>query len=325
MNRRTLLAAVPAAALATPAFAPRAFAQAWPAQPVRAIVPFAAGSATDILGRLFAERMRENLGQPVVVENRAGASGMIGAEAVARANPDGYTVLFGTNSTQAAANALFRRVPYDQEKDFAPVSTLASIPLLVAVAANSPYRTLQELIAAARARPESISFASASSSQQVASEMLASMAGVKMLNVPYRSSPNAVQDLIAGRVNLFIADQAVILPGVQGGQLRVLGITTRTRSAQLPDVPPVAEQGLPDYELFAWFALMVPAATPAPIIERLNVAVRHAMADATLRERLGTGFGMALLPSTPAEAAAFIRAETTKWTNAIRAAGIEPQ
>ncbi len=325
MDRRALLAAIPAAALATPAFAPPAFAQAWPTQPVRAIVPFAAGSATDILGRLFAERMRENLGQPVVVENRAGASGMIGAEAVARANPDGYTVLFGTNSTQAAANALFRRVPYDQEKDFAPVSTLASIPLLVAVAANSPYRTLQELIAAARARPESISFASASSSQQVASEMLASMAGVKMLNVPYRSSPNAVQDLIAGRVNLFIADQAVILPGVQGGQLRVLGITTRTRSAQLPDVPPVAEQGLPNYELFAWFALMVPAATPAPVIERLNAAVRHAMADATLRERLGTGFGMALLPSTPAEAAAFIRAETTKWGDAIRAAGIEPQ
>lgn len=323
MERRTLLAAIPAAALATP-FAP-ALAQTWPSQPVRAIVPFAAGSATDILGRLFAERMRENLGQPVVVENRAGASGMIGAEAVARSTPDGYTVLFGTNSTQAAANALFRRVPYDQERDFAPVSTLASIPLLVAVAANSPYRTLQELLTAARARPESISFASASSSQQVASEMLASMAGVKMLNVPYRSSPNAVQDLIAGRVNLFIADQAVILPGVQGGQLRVLGITTRTRSAQLPDVAPVAEQGLPDYELFAWFALMVPVATPAPIIERLNVAVRHAMADATLRERLGSGFGMALLPSTPAEAATFIRAETTKWTNAIRAAGIEPQ
>jgi len=320
MNRRTLLAAIPAAAVATPALA-----QTWPSQPLRAIVPFAAGSATDILGRLFAERMRENLGQPVVVENRAGASGMIGAESVARAAPDGYTFLFGTNSTQAAANALFRRVPYNMETDFAPVSTLASIPLLVAVAANSPFQTLQDLLAAARAQPESISYASASSSQQVASEMLASMAGVKMLNVPYRSSPNAVQDLIAGRVNLFIADQAVILPGVQGGQLRVLGITTRTRSAQLPDVAPVAEQGLPEYELFAWFALMVPAATPAPVIERLNVAVRHAMADATLRERLGTGFGMALLPSTPAEAAAFIRAETAKWTAAIRAAGIEPQ
>ncbi|MBB3896650.1 Bug family tripartite tricarboxylate transporter substrate binding protein [Roseococcus suduntuyensis] len=325
MNRRALLAALPATAVATAATAPSAMAQTWPAQPVRAIVPFAAGSATDILGRLFAERMRDNLGQPVVVENRAGASGMIGAEAVARSAPDGYTVLFGTNSTQAAANALFRRVPYDQERDFAPVSTLASIPLLVAVAANSPYRTLQDLIAAARERPESISFASASSSQQVAAEMLAAMAGVKMLNVPYRSSPNAVQDLIAGRVNLFVADQAVILPGVQGGQLRVLGITTRTRSAQLPDVAPVAEQGLPDYELFAWFALMVPAATPAPIIQRLNVAVRHAMSDSTLQERLSSGFGMALLPSTPAEAAAFIRAETAKWSNAIRAAGIEPQ
>lgn len=325
MNRRALLAAVPATAIATSAATSGARAQTWPAQTIRAVVPFAPGSATDILGRLFAERMRDNLGQPVVVENRAGASGLIGAEAVARAAPDGYTILFGTNSTQAAANALFRRVPFDMERDFAPVSTLASIPLLVAVSAQSPFRTLQDLIAAARARPEAISFASASASQHVAAEMLASMAGVRMLNVPYRSSPNAVQDLIAGRVNLFVADQAVILPGVQGGQLRVLGITTRTRSAQLPDVAPIAEQGLPDYELFAWFALMVPAATPAAIIQRLNVAVRHAMADATLQERLSTGFGMALLPSTPDEAAAFIRAETVKWTNAIRAAGIEPQ
>ncbi len=321
-RRRQILAGLPAV---TALAAMPAGAQAYPTRPVRAVVPFAAGSATDTLGRLFAERMQENLGQPVVVENRAGASGMIGAEAVARATPDGYTFLFGTNSTQAAATALFRSVPYDMERDFAPVSTLASIPLLVAVAANSPYQTLQDLIAAARARPEGISFASASSSQQVAAEMLASMAGVRMLNVPYRSSPNAVQDLMAGRVDLFIADQAVILPQVRGGGLRVLGITTRTRSAQLPDVAPVAEQGLPDYELFAWFALMVPAATPAPIIARLNQAVRHAMDDATLRTRLSDGFGMALLPSTPEEAAAFIRAETQKWGDAIRAAGIQPQ
>ncbi|MCU0889170.1 MAG: tripartite tricarboxylate transporter substrate-binding protein [Rubritepida sp.] len=320
MHRRHLLAALPAATLATPALA-----QAWPAQPVRGIVPFAAGSATDTVARLFAERMREVLGQPVVVENRAGASGLIGAEFVARAPADGYTFLFGTNSTNAAANALFRRVPFDMERDFAPVSLLASVPLLVAVPATSPHRTLESLLAAARARPESVSFASASSSQRVAAEMLASQAGVKMLHVPYRSSPNAVQDLISGRVDLFVADQAVILPGVQGGQLRALGITTRTRSTQLPDVAPVAEQGLPNYEIFAWFVAVVPAATPAAPIQRLNAAVRHAAADATLRERLGSGLGMQLLPSTPEEATAFMRAETVKWTNAIRAAGIEPE
>ena len=319
MRRRHLLAALPALAAAP------AVAQDWPSAPLRGIVPFAAGSATDSVARLYGERMREHLGQPVVVENRAGANGLIGAEAVARAAPDGQTLLFGTNSTNAAANALFRRVPFDMERDFAPVSLLASVPLVVAVPAGSPHRTLAGLLAAARARPEAISFASASSSQRVSAEMLASMAQVRMLHVPYRASPLAVQDLISGRVDLFVADQAVILPGVQGGQLRPLAVTTKERSAQLPDVPTVAEQGLPDYELYAWFVLAVPAATPAAIIARLNAAVRHAAADATLRERLGTAFGMAVRPTSPEEAAAFMRAETVKWTNAIRAAGIEPE
>ncbi|MDW8315642.1 MAG: tripartite tricarboxylate transporter substrate-binding protein [Rhodovarius sp.] len=321
MRRRDLLAGLAAVPLAG-----GALAQTWPPGPVRAIVPFAAGSATDTVARLFAERMRDVLGQPVVVENRAGANGLLGAEAVARAAPDGMTVLFGTNSTQAAANALFRRVPFNMEADFAPVSMIASVPLLVAVPANSPFRTLPELLAAARARPEAISFASASASQRVAAEMLAAQAGVKLLHVPYRSSPQAVQDLIAGRVDLFVADQAVILPPVQAGQLRVLGVTTRTRSPQLPDVPPVAEAAhLPDYELFAWFALMVPAGTPAHAIQRLNAAVRHAGADPTLRARLAEGLGMQIMTGTPEEAAAFIRAEVVKWTNAIRAAGIEPE
>ncbi|WPB84125.1 Bug family tripartite tricarboxylate transporter substrate binding protein [Sediminicoccus rosea] len=320
MLRRTLLTAAPAA-LALPAAA-----QDWPTAPIRGVVPFAAGSATDIVARLFAERMREGLGQPVVVENRAGASGLIGAEAVARATPDGNTILFGTNSTNAAANALFRRVPFDMERDFAPISLLASVPLLVAVAANSPHRTLNDLLTAARARPEAVTFASASSSQRVATEMLASMAQARMLHVPYRSSPAAVQDLIAGRVDLFVADQAVILPAAQAGQLRVLGVTTRGRSPQLPEIPTVAEAGnLPSYELFAWFVLVAPAGTPTPHIARLNAAVRQASANPELRQRLEQVLGMTVTPSTPEEAQAFMRSETVKWTNAIRAAGIEPE
>ncbi len=320
MLRRTLLTA------ATTALALPAAAQEWPTGPVRAVVPFAAGSATDIVARLFAERMREVLGQPVVVENRAGASGLIGAEFVARSAPDGMTLLFGTNSTNAAANALFRRVPFDMERDFVPASLLASVPLLVAVPANSPHRTLADLLAAARARPEAVSFASASSSQRVASEMLASMAGVRMLHVPYRASPAAVQDLISGRVDVFIADQAVILPPAQGGQLRVLGVTTRTRSPQLPDVPTVAEAGnLPNYELFAWFVLAAPTGTPPAVLARLNAAVRHATQNPELRQRLEQTLGMSVTPSTQEEAVAFMRSETVKWTNAIRAAGIEPE
>ncbi|WP_424813784.1 Bug family tripartite tricarboxylate transporter substrate binding protein [Roseococcus sp. YIM B11640] len=320
MHRRAILAAA-ASSVALPAIA-----QDWPLAPIRGIVPFAAGSATDIVARLFAERMREVLGQPVVVENRAGASGLIGAEAVARSTPDGMTVLFGTNSTNAAANALFRRVPFDMERDFAPVSLLASVPLLVAVSATSRLQSLNDLIAAARGQPEGISYASASASQRVATEMLASMAGVRLLHVPYRSSPLAVQDLVAGRVDLFVADQAVILPAAQSGQLRVLAATTKARSPQLPDVPTVAEAAnLPEYELFAWFVLAVPAATPAPIIARLNSAVQRAASNPELRQRLGDTLGMAVTPSTSEEAAIFVRRETAKWTSAIRAAGIEPE
>ena len=321
MLTRRALAALPALALV-----PAAQAQpTWPAGPIRGIVPFAPGSATDTVARLFAEGMRETLGQPVVVENRAGANRMIGPEGVARAAPDGMTVLFGTNSTNAAANALNRRVPFDMERAFAPVSTLATVPLLVAVRADSPHRTLNDLLAAARARPEGITYASASASQQVATEMLASMAGVRMLRVPYRSSPLAVQDLMAGRVDLFVADQAVILPQIGQG-LRALGVTTKQRSAQVPDVPTVAEAAnLPEYELFAWFVLVAPAGTPAPAIARLNTAVRAAAEQATLRERLGTTLGMAVRVSSPEEAAQFMAAETVKWTNAIRAAGIEPE
>ncbi len=321
MNRRALLAALPAASLLPAAVQ----AQAWPDQPVRAIVPFAPGSATDTVARVVADGMRPTLGQPVVVENRAGANGLIGAEAVARAPADGNTVLIGTNSTNAAANALFKRVPFDMENGFIPVSTIATVPLLVAVKADSPYRTLADLIAAARARPEGVTFASASSSQRVATESLAAAAGIKMLYVPYRSSPLAVQDLLSGRVDLFIADQAVILPQAQAGALRILAVTSGERSAAVPDVPTVREAGgLAEYEVIAWFALFVPAGTPADRVAKLNAATVASLALPEVRQRLGT-FGMNIRPSTPAEAVAFVRAETVKWTNAIRQAGIEPE
>jgi len=319
LPRRTLLALPALAALP-------AAAQEYPSGPVRGVVPFAPGSATDTVARLFAERLREPLGQPVIVENRAGASGLIGAEAVAKATPDGMTLLFGTNSTNAAADALFKRVPFDMARGFAPISVLASVPLLVAVGVDSPHRTLAALLAAARAKPGEVTFASSSASQRLGAEMLASMAGVQLLHVPYRSSPLAAQDLMAGRVDLFVADQAVILPGAQAGRLRILAVSTVERSAQVPDVPTVAEAaGLPDYDLFAWFALLAPAGTPAPIVARLNAAVRQAGEAPELRARLAETLGMAVRTSTPEAAAQFIRAETVKWTNAIRAAGIEPE
>jgi tripartite-type tricarboxylate transporter receptor subunit TctC len=270
--------------------------------------------------------MRDTLGQNVVVENRAGANGLIGAEAVARATPDGLTVLIGTNSTNAAAGALFKRVPFDLETAFIPVSTLGSVPLLVAVRAESRWQNLAELLAEAKTKPEGITYASASSSQQVSTELMAHMAGVKMLRVPYRSSPLAVQDLLAGRVDLFVADQLVILPQAREGKLRILGITAPQRSAMLPEIPTVAEAGnLPGYQITAWFGLFVPAGTPAIAVSRLNAAVRRAGEQADLRDRLSSGFGMVVATSTPEEAAAFVKTEIQRWTSAIRTAGIEPE
>ena len=323
-TRRTLLAAA-AATAALPVLPRGADADTWPTGPIRAIVPFAPGSATDTIARLFAEAMRPALGQPIVVENRPGANGLIAAEHVARAAPDGNTILFGTNSTHAAANALFKRVPYDIERDFVAISTLATVPLVAIVNAASPYRTLAEFIAAAKARPETLSFGTASSSQLVAARTLARMADIRLIEVPFRSSPQVVQEVIAGRLDLFVADVAVTLPAIRGGQVRALGVTTKTRVPQLPDVPPIAEQGLPDYAIFAWFVLVAPAGVPKVVIDRLGAAVRAAANDATLRDRLENTLGMTLFISSPEEAADFVRAEKARWTAMVKAAGIEPE
>jgi tripartite-type tricarboxylate transporter receptor subunit TctC len=197
---------------------------------------------------------------------------------------------------------------------------------LVAVRAESRWQNLAELLAEAKTKPEGITYASASSSQQVSTELMAHMAGVKMLRVPYRSSPLAVQDLLAGRVDLFVADQLVILPQAREGKLRILGITAPQRSAMLPEIPTVAEAGnLPGYQITAWFGLFVPAGTPAIAVSRLNAAVRRAGEQADLRDRLSSGFGMVVATSTPEEAAAFVKTEIQRWTSAIRTAGIEPE
>ncbi|MET0605465.1 MAG: tripartite tricarboxylate transporter substrate binding protein [Beijerinckiaceae bacterium] len=299
---------------------------AYPSKPIKAIVPFAAGSATDIVSRMFAEHMGRALGQNIVIENRAGASGMTGADAVAKAAPDGYTVLFGTNSTNAAAPALFKAVPFDHEKDFAPVSFLCSVPLVVGVPKDSPAKVLPDLIAMAKAKPGEITFANASTSQRVSTEMLASMAGVKLNMVPYRSSPNAITDLIGGRVNLFTADLAVMLPQVRDGSVRALAVTSLQRSPLLPDVPTVEEAGgYKGYELIAWFGLFAPAGTPPAIIARLNEAVHKAAADTSLKARLSNDMGMVIAPGTPAELAAQVRTEGAKWAKVVADAGIEKQ
>ena len=320
--RRSALALL---ALLPAAFAHHAGAQGFPSKPLRMIVPFAAGSATDTVGRVFGLKMSELLGQPVVVDNRAGANGAIGADLVAKAAPDGYTLLVGTNTTNAAINSLMKNVPFNFERDFAPISFLGAIPLLVCVNADSPLRSLKDLIAAAKAKPGGIAYATASASQRVSTEMLASMAGIKLLAVPYKSSPNAITDLISGQVQLFTADLAVTLAQVKAGKLRALAVTSAQRSSLAPDVPTVNEAAdLKSYELIAWFGIFSPAGTPRDIVLRLNDTIRRSAEARDLRERFAP-IGLELAPGTPEALASRVTAEAAKWSKAMSAAGIEPE
>lgn len=321
LDRRTLVGGLAALSLPAPAIA-----QTYPTRAIRAVVPFAAGSATDTVARTFADKMQGPLGQSIVLENRPGANGMLGADAVAKAAPDGYTVLFGTNSTNAAAPALFNNVPFDMFNDFQPVSFLASVPLIIAVNKDLPVNNLREFIDYVRARPGQVTFASASASQRVSSEMFASMTGLRMQHIPYRQGPQAMQDMIAGRVAMFTADLAVMLPQVRGGTIKPLAVTSRARAPQVPDLPTVDEAaGTRGYELIAWFGLFTPARTPLPAVERLNAAVRAAGQDADLRRVLGESLGMQVAPSTPAELSQRVVAEAKVWADAVAAAGIEKQ
>ena len=302
-----------------------ALAQPYPSKPIKAIVPFAAGSATDQIGRAFAAKMSETLGQPIVIENKAGVNGMLGADAVAKAAPDGYTILFGTNSTNAALKSLMKKLPYDQDTAFTPVGYQGSVPLIVAVNNNVPAKSLREFIDLAKAKPGEVTFASASTSQLVSAEMLASMAGVQMSNVPYKSGPAAMTDLIGGQVMMFSADFAVTLPQVRGGKIRGLAVTSTKRSAAIPELPTVNEAlGLKDYELIAYFAVFAPAGTPAEAVNKLNQAINAAAQSKDLQEKFAP-LGFMVEPGTPEALAQRTRAESTKWAKAIRDAKIEPQ
>ena len=299
--------------------------QNFPTKPIKAIIPFAPGSATDQIGRAFAQKMSDTLGQAVVVENKAGVNGMLGADAVAKATPDGYTILIGTNSTNAALKSLMKKLPYDQDTAFAPVAYMGSVPLIVAVNNDVPVRNLRELTELARAKPTMLTYASASTSQRVSTEMLSSMAGIQMTYVPYKSGPAAMTDLIAGQVNLFTADFAVMLPQVKGGKVRGLAVTSSQRSKAVPDLPTVNEAlGLKDYELIAFFAIYAPAGTPADAIQKLTRAANAAAVDKDLLERF-SALGFETAPASPDALGQRTAAETIKWAKAIREAKIETE
>ena len=321
------LAALCAAALVSIALSVSnsAFAQAYPSKPVKAIVPFAPGSATDQIARAFAAKMHDSLGQTIVIENKPGANGMIGADAVAKAAPDGYTILFGTNSTNAALKSLMKKLPYDQDTAFTPIAFMGSVPLIVAVNNDFPAKTLAELIAMAKAKPGVLTFATASTSQRISSEMLAGMAGIKLTHVPYKSGPAAMTDLISGQVNMFTADLAVMLPQVQGGKVRALAVTSSQRAAAVPNIPTVNEAaGLKDYELTAFFAAYAPAGVPRDIVMKLNESINLAARSGDLTKRFAL-MGLEISPGTPEALAQRTAREAVKWGRAIKDAGIEPE
>ena len=323
--KRQFLAVVGVAATWAVMLCCPAHAQTYPNKPIKAIVPFAAGSATDQIGRAFAAKMSETLGQPIVVENRAGVNGMLGADAVAKAPADGYTLLIGTNSTNAALKSLMKKLPYDQDTAFAPVGYLGSVPLIVAINNDVPAKTLREFVDLAKAKPGEVTFASASTSQLVSSEMLASMAGIQMTGVPYKSGPAAMTDLLGGQVMMFSADFAVTLPQVKAGKIRGLAVTSTKRSAAIPELPTVNEAlGLKDYELIAYFAFFAPAGTPPEAIAKLNAAINAAANTKDLQDKFAA-IGFAVEPGTPESLGQRTQRESVKWAKAIRDAKIEPQ
>jgi tripartite-type tricarboxylate transporter receptor subunit TctC len=299
----------------------RAQTAAWPSRPLRMIIPFPPGGATDLLSRLLAERLGAQLGQSVVAENRGGAAGNIGAEAATRMEPDGYNLFFGTVGTMAINQHLYPRLNWRPE-ELLPVVLWADLPNVIAVAQSSPFRSLPQLIEAARARPGALSYASSGSGTtlHLSGELLKAMAGIDILHVPFRGGNDSVNQVLGGRVDLAFNNLPTAIGLIRSGELRGLAVTGAQRSPSLPEVPTVAEHGLPGYEATSWFGLQVPARTPGAVIERLNAAVNTILADPATRERI-EGLGARPRGGTPEEFADFIRAESLKWAEVIRRAG----
>lgn len=318
------IAALLSAAAAAALLAGHAGAADFPDKPLRIIVPFAAGTATDQLARALGQAMTAESKVTVIVDNKPGGNGFIGAEAAARAAPDGYTVFVTTNTTHAAAEHLYRKLPYDPVKDFTPITGLGKGGQILVVNAEAPAKTVRELLAQARQQPGKITFGSGSSSSRIAGELFQQMAGVQLLHVPYKSNTFAVTDLLGKQIDMMITDSATGLPHVRSGKLRALGVSSRTRSPLLPDVPTIAEAGVPGYDIGYWFAAYAPARTPQPVVKKLNELLTNA-AKSPSAATFFTGSGTEVFTTTPEELARFQADESKKWGGIIRAANIEKE
>jgi tripartite-type tricarboxylate transporter receptor subunit TctC len=321
MERRTVLAAC-VAALAV-VVTPGAGAQApYPNRPIRIVVPFPPGGATDILARAAGQKMTEAWGQSVVIDNRPGAGGNIGSELVAKAPNDGYTLLMGTVGTHAINASLYAKMPYDHVKDFAPVVLVAGVPNVLVVHPSVPANSVQELVAYAKANPGKLNFASSGSGTSIhlAGELFRVMAGVQIQHVPYKGSAPAVADLVGGQVQLMFDNLPSALPQIRGGKLRALAVTSATRAPALPDVPTIAESGLPGFEASSWFGLLAPAGTPREIIVKVNGEIDRWLATPEAKEKLSAQ-GANAAGGSPEDFAKHIAAETAKWAKVVKESG----
>ncbi len=319
-HRRTVLATA-AALLALPAL--QAGAQTYPAKPITFVVPFAAGSATDQIARALAQGITTETKQSVVIDNKAGASGFIASQQVAKAAPDGYTILITTNTTHAANEHLYKKLPYDPVKDFAPVAALGKGGQIMVVNPSLPAKTVGDFIALAKKEPGKLSFGSGSSSSRIAGEQLMQMADIKLLHVPYKSNPLAVTDLLGGQINMMITDNATGLPQVQAGKLRALGYSGAKRTPLAADVPTIGET-VKGYEMGYWFAAYAPAGTPPAVVNELN-RLLIAATKSPGAVSFYTSTGTEVFTTSPADLGKFQTAEAQKWGKIIKAAGIEAE
>ena len=300
-------------------------AQGYPSRTIRLVVPSSPGGGTDITGRILAHKLSEQLGQQVVVDNRAGAGTTIGNDIVAKSAPDGYTLLMGI-STLAINPSMYSALPYDALRDFAPISQAVTVPNVLTVHPSVPAKTVKEFIALAKAKPGSITFGSAGlgTSPHLSGELFKTMAGIDMVHAPFKGSGQSVISLLAGEIGANFPSVPTAIPYIKAGRLRALGVTTVRRTPALPDVPGIAEAGLPGYEATQWFGVLAPAATPRAIVERLHQEISRALRAPDVKGRLNAD-GADVIASTPEEFAGYIKSETEKWAKVIKAAGIKPQ
>lgn len=298
----------------------------WPSKNISYIVPFAAGGTTDVLGRLIASKLGPALGTVVVVENRPGAGGNIGSDFVAKAAPDGHTLVGGTISSHSINTSLYSKMPYDPVKHFQPVTLIGTLPNVLVVNANSPHRSVQDVIAAAKAKPEAVNYGSSGNgtSQHLSGALFQSITGTKMVHVPYKGSAPAMQALLGGEVDLVFENILAAVPLIQSGKIRALGVTSAKRASQLPDTPALAEAGVPGYEIVSWQAVFAPAGTPQPVVQRLSTEIGKIIQDPEIKARL-SALGVEPSGAGPAELGSFQKSEVAKWAQLIKSANIKAE